>query len=427
MRIAVLAHGTRGDVYPLMALAAELARRGHRVRMGASPNLVDTPRRLGLDAVPIGWDTQRALASPRGQDMVNAPDLETFVRHLYAIAAEHGDRMDEEVIDVSRDCEAVVTGITTEWRGTALAEALGVPHIVHDFYPRRENGVIPDPFVTTEPQGSEAATRATYRNLARLNWRYLREPLLRFRGRLGLPPMPSRARTAGRPALELQSYSPSLVPGLTWDGYRPLTGDLRLTPPDLRRLGMSTVDTELSAWLDAGDPPALITFGSTQAAEPAELLAGIGRVCRSLGVRGLVVSGWGLSGADLSRAPDVRVVSYVDYDVVLPRCAMVVHHGSATVTMAGVRAGLPTMVCSSAFDQPFWGTQLERLGAGVHARFASLTEDELRSGMRRLMTDPVRRRAAELGARVRAEPDGTPVAADEVDKYLVAEPGWGRA
>lgn len=419
MRIAVLAHGTRGDVYPLMALAAELAKRGHQVRMGASPNLVDTPRRLGLDTVPIGWDTQQALASARGQEWVNAADVETFLRLLYEIAGEHGDRLDGEVIDVCTDCEAVVSGVTMEWRATALAEARGIPHIVHDFYPRRENGVIPDPLVTTEPQPSAAATRATYRNLARLSWRYLREPMLRFRGRLGLPPLPQRSTPPRRPPLELQAYSPTLVPGLTWDAYRPFVGDLRLTSSDLRRLAMSAVDPELAEWLDAGDPPALITFGSTHSPDPAATLAGIGRVCRSLGLRGLVVSGWGLSSAELSLAPELRVVSYVDYDVVLPRCAMAVHHGSATITMAGVRAGLPAMVCSSSFDQPFWGSQLERLGAGVHVRFANLTEDLLRSGMRRLMADSVRRRAGLLGERVRAEPHGTLYAADEVDKYLV--------
>lgn len=181
---------------------------------------------------------------------------------------------------------------------------------------------------------------------------------------------------------------------------------------------MSTLDPGLAAWLDAGDPPALITFGSTHTPDPAAMLAGIERVCRSLGLRGLLVSGWGLSGAEPS-TPDLRMVSYADYDVVLPRCAVVVHHGSATITMAGVRAGLPTMVCSAFVDQPFWGSQLERLGAGVHVRFAELTEDVLRSGMSRLITGPVRRRAAQLGERVRAEPHGTPAAADEADKYLV--------
>lgn len=431
MRITVLAHGTRGDVYPLTALAAELAQRGHQVRLGASVNLVDPGLRLGLDTVPIAWDTQRALESAAGRAWVDTADAGSFVRLMHEIGQEHEEGLDGEVIDVCADSDAILTGTVLEWRAAVLAKARGVPLIVHDYYPHRLNDVVPHPLVTTDPQPDAAATRATYRTFARLNWARLREPVTRFRGRLnrpaasrpGTPAARSRQRT--RP-LELQAYSRALVPGLTWGAYRPFVGDLRMSQSDLCRLGMSTMDPGLAQWLDAGDPPAFFTFGSTYTADPAGLLTAIGRVCRSLGLRGLVVTGWGLSDADLPVLPegDLRVVSYVDYDLVLPHCALVLHHGSATITMAAVRAGLPAMICSSSFDQPFWGTQLERLGTGTHVRHAEVTEEVLRSGVGHLMTEPVRRRAASLGERVRAEPDGTPAAADEIDKYLVAQPGW---
>jgi UDP:flavonoid glycosyltransferase YjiC (YdhE family) len=437
MRITVLAHGTRGDVYPLTALAAELARRGHRVRVGASVNLVDTGLRLGLETVPIAWDTQRVLESRRGRAWVGSADAGSFVRLLYEIGREHDERLDGEVIDVCADSDAIVSGALLEWRAAVLAKAHGIPLIVQDCYPRRVNDVMPHPLVTTDPHGDPAAT---YRTFARLNWAHLPEQVARFRRRLGLPMAPPRtsagSRPPGRPApewppprpLELQTYSPALVPGLKWDAYRPFVGDLRMSRSDLSRLGMSTMDAEVAEWLDAGDRPAFFTFGSTYIPDPAEMLAAIGRVCRSMRLRGLVVAGWGLRAADQSAVPEpeLRVVAYVDYDVVLPRCAIAVHHGGATITAAGVRAGIPAMISSSAFDQPFWGTQLERLGAGTHVRHAHVTEDVLRSGIRRLMTEPVRRRAALLGERLRAEPDGTLAAADEIGKFLAAHPGWAQ-
>jgi UDP:flavonoid glycosyltransferase YjiC (YdhE family) len=436
MRIAVLAHGTRGDVYPLTALAAELARRGHQVHLAAPGNLVDTGRRLGLDTVPIAWDTQRALESSTGQEWSDSADTGSFVRLLHEIGQEHDERLDAEVIEVCADSDAIVTGVLLEWRAAMLAKARGIPLIVQDCYPRRMNDVVPHPLVTTDPQSDAAAAQATYRTFARSNLAHLREPVARFRRRLAA--MPSRTQEGLRPPgaatpewppsrpLELQTYSPALVPGLTWDAYRPFVGDLRMSRSDLSRLGMTAMGTGVAEWLDAGDPPAFFTFGSTHIADPAERLAAIGRVCQSLGLRGLVVTGWGMSGHDLPTDPELRVVSYLDYDIVLPRCAMVVHHGGATVTAAGIRAGIPAMVCSASFDQPFWGTQLERLGAGVHVRHADVTEDVLRSGVRHLMTEPVRRRAALLGERLRAEPDGTPAAADEIDKYLVSQPGLGQ-
>ena len=426
MRITVLAHGTRGDVYPLAALAAELARRGHRVRLGASCNLAGIGRRLGLETVPIAWDTQRVLDSPRGRAWAACADAASFVRMLHEIGAEHDERLDGEVIETCSGSDAIIAGALLEWRATAVAEARGIPLIVQDCYPRRVNSVVPHPFVTIGPLPGAAAVRATYFAFARLNWVHLREPVTRFRRRLGLPAMPRPRSPAGRRPLELQTYSPVLVPGLAWDACRPFVGDLRLSRADLDRLELSAIGSEVAEWLAAGDPPAFFTFGSTYIADRADRLAVIGRVCRSLGLRGLVVTGWGLSGDDLPAVPGLRVTSYVDYDVVLPRCEIAVHHGGATVTAAGVRAGLPALVCSAAFDQPFWGAQLERLGAGAHVRHRDVTEDVLRSGIRRVTAAPVRRRAVALGERLRAGPDGTAAAAEEIGKYLDAQPEWGQ-
>jgi sterol 3beta-glucosyltransferase len=78
------------------------------------------------------------------------------------------------------------------------------------------------------------------------------------------------------------------------------------------------------------------------------------------------------------------------------------------------------MVCSVWADQPFWGTRLEQLGAGVHVPFRRLDRSNLESGLRRLLSDPVRERAAALGESIRAEGDGTERAAELLDEWLLA-------
>lgn len=249
MRITVLAHGTRGDVYPLTALAAELARRGHQVRLAASVNLAHIGRQLGLEVAPVGWDTERILDSPLGRAWIASPDAQTYVRLLYELCREHDERLDGELIQACADSEAIVSGVVLEWRGTVLAEAFGVPFIAEDFCPRRVNDVIPHPWVTTERQPDATATRATYRLFDRLNWPYLRGPLTRLRRSLGLPAMSHRSQP-----LELQTYSPALVPGLRWGQDRPFTGTMRWSHADRDKLGLSALDSELANWLDAGDP-----------------------------------------------------------------------------------------------------------------------------------------------------------------------------
>lgn len=414
MRITLMTLGTRGDVHPVAALGAELRRRGHWVRLGLSVNLADVGTRLGLDAVPIGWDTQRVIESAVGQDWVRSGDPAAFTRGLRDIARTHDDRLDGEVLDVCADADAIVAGVLLESRAAALAAATGVPLVVQDCFPRRPNTILPHPLVTTRELGSRAAVLATYREFARLADDGERAALERFRGRL-----PALAGTPGRP-LELQTYSGLLVPGLAFDRHRPIVGDLRMAPADVAALGIAAPDPELAAWLAAGDPPALVAFGSTVAADPAELLDRTTRVCAEMGLRTLVVTGWGLDGGDAPAGRGVLVRSYVDYDLMLPRCALAVHHGSASVTAATVRAGIPAMVCSSFFDQPFWGTRVSRLGLGTHARFAELTVEVLRAGLRPLVTAPVRERAAQYGRLLRAEPDGTRTAADRVEEHLGA-------
>ena len=145
--------------YPLTALGAELARRGHEVRVAASANLVDPGRRLGLETVPIAWDTQRALESSRGREWADSADAESFVRLMHEIGEEHDERLDDEVIEVCADSDAIVTGVLLEWRATMLAKARGIPLVVQDCYPRRVNDVVPHPLVTIDPQDDAAATR----------------------------------------------------------------------------------------------------------------------------------------------------------------------------------------------------------------------------------------------------------------------------
>jgi len=50
MRALLAAVGTRGDVQPALALALELRKLGHAVRLCISPNFVDWAKSLGLEA-----------------------------------------------------------------------------------------------------------------------------------------------------------------------------------------------------------------------------------------------------------------------------------------------------------------------------------------------------------------------------------------
>src|SRR5690242_18754628 len=82
------------------------------------------------------------------------------------------------------------------------------------------------------------------------------------------------------------------------------------------------------------------------------------------GRRAIVLRGWGdLGPADASS--DCLVIDDVNHDALLPRVAVVVHHGGAGTTHAAARSGRPQVVVPHHYDQFYWARRVKRLGIGV--------------------------------------------------------------
>ncbi len=222
----------------------------------------------------------------------------------------------------------------------------------------------------------------------------------------------------------LQAFSPSvLAKPRDWPDNWPITGFWRLPTAVRGPLGEGLPDW-LAAWIDAGEPPVFLGLGSMPMLDPDGFLEMATDVTRSLGVRAVVNMPSASRDASATDPPEhLRTVGAVDHERLLPRCSAAVHHGGAGTLAASLRAGSPTMVCSVWADQPFWGKRVETLGAGAHVPFKRLDRSELEAGIRKLLSDPVRERAAALGEAIRSEGDGTERAAELLDEWLLtAEP-----
>ncbi len=65
MKLVAAGYGSRGDITPNAAVARELLRRGHEVRMAVPPNLVGFVEAAGLEAVAYGPDMQAKMEELR--------------------------------------------------------------------------------------------------------------------------------------------------------------------------------------------------------------------------------------------------------------------------------------------------------------------------------------------------------------------------
>ncbi|WP_326594943.1 glycosyltransferase [Streptomyces sp. NBC_01803] len=413
--------GSRGDVQPTVVLAAELARRGHEVSVALPADLLDFGARLGLTTVSIGVRAKDFLESEEGRRLLADGQSGKYVKGLLAYKLKVADGPQAVLTEMARDADVMVTGLITEDETACIAEARGIPLVCLHHAPRRQNGAFPSVFVP-QHRYPRFVNRLTHTLAYHAEWRMTGGYVNRFRAKLGLPPAedPTPVRLARSGAAELQAYSRHIVPELAdWDPHRPLVGFLGLSREQRRLLGEDAVDPALAEWLAAGEPPAFFGFGSMPVRDVPGTLAVIEKVSRTLGVRALVGAGWsafdiGAGGVDPAR---VRVVGGFNHDAVLPRCRFAVHHGGAGTTAASIGAGLPTVVCSVAFDQPFWGRQLERLGVGRTLLFTDLSERALTRAAAAVLAPDVRRRARRLAALLRGE-DAVGRAADLIEKTV---------
>lgn len=152
------------------------------------------------------------------------------------------------------------------------------------------------------------------------------------------------------------------------------------------------LDAEVEAFLDAGEPPVYLGFGSTRA--PEDIAPTVIGAVRALGRRTIVSRGWaGLALVDgAGGAPDCLAIGEVNQQALFRRVAAVVHHGGAGTTTAATAAGAPQVVVPQMYDQFYFARRVEELGIGttqhgggsLHAALARALEPEVAATARRV-------------------------------------------
>jgi UDP:flavonoid glycosyltransferase YjiC (YdhE family) len=204
----------------------------------------------------------------------------------------------------------------------------------------------------------------------------------------------------------LHGFSPAVLPrpadwpaGQDVVGYWWPVSDPAWTPP-----------AQLVDFLDAGDPPVLVGFGSMAGGHGARLAPIVREALRAAGVRGLVQAGW--AGMDAGTSDDVLTIGDVPHEWLLPRVAAVVHHAGAGTTAATLRAAVPSVPTPVFADQPLWAQRLVALGcAPAVLPFRGLAAAPLAAAIRAATSGGHRAAAQVVAARIATEDGAGAVAA----------------
>jgi UDP:flavonoid glycosyltransferase YjiC (YdhE family) len=415
MKFVLASYGSRGDIEPSAAVGRELLRRGHEVCMAVPPDLVGFAESAGLAAVGYGLDTQALQDIHRNfwtcffrnfwriQELIR---LELESRKLFS---QCWVEMSTTLTSLAEGADLLLTGRAFEAPAANVAEYYDIPLATLHHSPLRANGqlvpILPSPL-----------NRSAFTALEWLDWRAMKKVEDAQRRELGLPKAarPAPRRITERGSLEIQAYDEVCFPGLAaewakWNGQRPFVGTLTMELP-------TEADEEVGSWIAAGTPPIFFGFGSIPVESPADTVEMISAACAQLGERALVCAG-GTDFSDVPRFEHVKVVGAVNYAAIFPACRVVVHHGGAGTTAAGLRAGVPTLILWLGSDQPIWGARVKRLKVGTARCISTTTRESLVADLRRILAPEYFARAREIATRMTKPAESITAAADLVENF----------
>jgi UDP:flavonoid glycosyltransferase YjiC (YdhE family) len=178
------------------------------------------------------------------------------------------------------------------------------------------------------------------------------------------------------------------------------------------------LDPATRGFLAAGDPPLLVTLGSTPVADPARVTRILAAATGELGLRMILQRG--VAGLGAGCDPDrVHLADTLPYDRVLDRVAGVVHHAGSGTLAEVLTHGRPSLALPGFADQYLWAHRIPAIGAGpAPLPLPRLDRAALTRRLRELTGEPrYRRRAAEIAVGLRHE-DGPTRAAAAIGGFL---------
>ncbi|WP_285752460.1 glycosyltransferase [Lentzea sp. NBRC 105346] len=386
MRVLLTTWGSRGDVEPLAALAVALRELGADARVCAPPDddFAVLLARAGVPHVPMGPSVRSVVENPKPDAFQLAPQLVASRFETLLEVAEEG-------------CDALLATGLMPAGVPDVAEKLGIHYVLATFHllglPSRHRP--PGRRPGTPSPDDETDNRVLWEQDAqRVNALY--GPALNsHRAAIGLPPV--------------NNVRDHVLTGRPW-----LAADPVLCPPqgetdlDLVQTGAwilpddRPLPDDLVAFLDAGDPPVYVGFGSMAAHTPKDIAEVAIDAVRSQGRRVVLARGWaGLTAVD---SEDCLVIGEVNQQALFRRVAAVVHHGGAGTTATAARAGAPQVILPHIADQPYWAGRVADLGIG-----AAATVDTLSAALATALAPETAARAIDVAGQVRG--DGAMVAA----------------
>lgn len=397
MKITILTYGSRGDVQPFLPLSVGLMARGHSVKLAAPSRFKELVESYGIQFVPLSGEPEDLSRQMNNAGFNPIKLIRDFMRHAIEIGAD----VLRQVEEACQDVDLIIHTFAHAVGAHTLARKMNIPDVHIQTFPMfTPTGDYPN--VTLPDLRLRAVNRLTHLLSQKIAWWISMVGYEQVRRQAGLPRQklyfPFNEDPLRPPTPILCAWSPSVLsPSRDWKPNVHLTGyfffDLNNSyqPP-----------AELQNFLIAGDSPVCISFGSMVNRDAQKINRIVCDALKQTRQRGIILSGWSKAYQPSSR--DLIYLESIPHDWLLPRCKMILHHGGAGTTSAGLRAGIPNIVIPFMADQPFWGKRVYAIGAGPKPILVkNLSVEKISRAIANSDGEIFRKNAQIIGQRIRSE------------------------
>jgi rhamnosyltransferase subunit B len=404
-KIVIAGIGTKGDLFPLLALGRELVQRGYEAQLLGNDG-------AGALAASYGLGFTAVTVEQTDNTVSTQDNLDHHVFPSYGPTADYF----REQISVGQPL--VVVNSSQYCATNAVCEKYGLAVYRIHLAPSGIRSLLRPPWPYRERlEGPLAATFRKY-FLPTVYAKRDRSTLLmpglnQFRAGLGLAPV-EVVQEIDRVVRAHLGFFPSWYaePAADWPQPFELSGfPLPATS--------AALPSEFVEFVQREGRPIVFTPG-TGVPDVQLFFEQSRQCCEALGLPGVFLS-------PHFRAPSsglgsrIRHFEFLDLQLVLQHSALLVHHGGIGTTARAFQAAVPQIIRARMYDQPDNGDRVTRLGVGRCLFRENDTTEALIAAARQLTSSAeVQQKLAHFRAEI-AGSDAVAHAADWLERYLMSE------
>ncbi len=422
MKIAITTVGSRGDIQPFIALGLGLKKAGYEVSIITAKNEEDFVRNYGLDFYALDVNIQELMEGNSDvQEMTKSSSPLKFVTsHLKGSKSLKSMmiKTQSEIWEACQDADLIVyhPGMPI---GYFIAQINNKKSVLLNPFPVVATKDYPSILFYSFPRWGRTFNLLTHIIFYKVFWALAKSAIVAFWNQKNLKKLNFKTSPiqqqikSGRPVIN--AYSPlTFQPSREWGNNVQTVGSLII-----ENESNFTPTKELVEFIKNGEAPIFIGFGSMKDirsfTKTFEILSEAVNKTKQRAVIGL---GWTKNNFNGTVPENIFLIENVPFTWLFPQMKLLVHHGGAGTTAAGLIAGKPTIIIPHIADQPAWGLRVFELGVGSKPiTKKNLSVDNLSKAILFALQPKIISAANQLGQIMKLD-NGNKKAVDIIHKYM---------